>query len=115
MTTQQTLDLQNLEFNYLDSEIDVDNLIYEGDGSFYLDNQSMFFTLSNGSELCCDFEISATGKIYEDRGDYYNPPYCDITVTSLDVTITEVSIDGDPFKINSDSLKELEKLIKNRI
>lgn len=114
MTNFQTLSLTNLEFLYFDSEIEIEQLIYDGEGQFS-DEFGVCYKVSEDYELFIDFRVSASGKIDEYSGDYYHPPYCDVSITELEVSIKEVYINGDIFKMNKDSILELEKLIKNKI
>lgn len=112
--SEKSISLENLKFLYLECDIDLENSIYDGEGSCSLSDLGIAFQLDD-KELYVDFDIYATGSIHEDRGDYWNPPYCDINIQSVDIDVNNVYIDGDEFKLNNESIKILEKIIKNNI
>lgn len=112
--SEQSISLENLKFLYLEYDIDLENSIYEGEGTCNLSDLAIAFQLED-KELYVDFSIYAVGSIHEDRGDYWNPPYCDVNIKSIDVDVNNVYIDGDEFKLNNESIKILEKIIKNNI
>jgi hypothetical protein len=114
MTTED-FSIEKLTFSYFDSPIDLEDKIYEGEGSCSLSDQIAFFQITEDSELSVDFDVYATGRIHEDKGDYWTPPYCDIEVDDVDITINEVYINGDEFKLNKESIIALQNLIKDKI
>lgn len=112
--TENSISIENLKFLYLECDIDLENSIYEGEGSCSLSEQGIAFQLGE-DELYVDFDVYASGKIYEDKGDYWNPPYCDINIYKIEININNVYINGDEFNLNKESIVVLKEIIKNNI
>ena len=72
---------------------DWEELICENEGSFSKDEEYMIFD-SNGIEIVINYEISVSGRVDYDPGDYYTPPYSDFDITYEDIFISSVTIDG---------------------
>lgn len=105
------------EFKVVDGEYlkesDLIDSIYE-DGSVSSDDQWIEFDC-NGVKIQVNFSIYASGKVYEDRGDYWTPPSCDVDITDIDITITEVMVDECETELSDEFKSILEKLVKKSI
>jgi len=68
-------------------------------------------------ELTIDvnYEISVSGSIFEDSGDYWTPPSCDVDVDDVDVTISSVSINEDDVELSDDLKKIFLKVVNNNL
>jgi hypothetical protein len=88
--------------------------IYEESGSFCDDTQWMSFKCG---ELTIDFsyEISVSGSIFEDSGDYWTPPSCDIDINDVDIIISSVSINEDDVELTDDLKKIFLKVVNNNL
>ena len=83
-----SLDLNNLKLtdgDYTKAE-DWEELICENEGSFSKDEEYMIFD-SNGIEIVINYELSVSGRVDYDPGDYYTPPYSDFDITYEDIFI----------------------------
>ncbi len=116
MTSVQTYSInpKNLKLKYKEVFDDWDNLICEHEGSFASDCQYMTFDC-DGIEVVVDFELCIGGSVYHEKGDYWNPSYTDVEVTSVDVTITSLHIDEWEVELNSELIKSLEKVVKTNL
>jgi hypothetical protein len=105
------------EFKVVDGdylkESDLIDAIYE-DGSVSSDDQWIEFD-NNGTKVQVSFSIYASGKVYEDRGDYWTPPSSDVDITDIDITITEVLIDEYEVELTDEFKSILEKLVNKSI
>jgi hypothetical protein len=88
--------------------------IYEESGSFCDDTQWMSFKCG---ELTIDvsYEISVSGSIFEDSGDYWTPPSCDIDINDVDIIISSVSINEDDVELTDDLKKIFLKVVNNNL
>jgi hypothetical protein len=115
------MDTQNFNFKNLvlvdGAFIDYDELynrIYENDGSY--DNDDQYMSFSDGTNtIHVYYEISASGTITEDSGDYWTPPICDIDISDLDININSVTIDEDELNLSEDQIDILKKIIDNNL
>lgn len=64
-------------------------------------------------EVC--FEMSIIGRHSYDTGDYYTPSYSDCTIDSIEVDITNITIDDYEVELTKDITEILEKVIKEKI
>jgi hypothetical protein len=105
--------INNLKFvdgNFINSN-DFTDMIYDNEGSFTEKEQSMSFD-ANDKEIIVNYELYVSGSINEESGDYWTPGSCEVDVTEVDVTISEVFIDGLLTDLQSQELEVIEKLIK---
>ena len=110
------INLDNLKFvdgDFLNSE-SISDMFYENEGSFTKKHQTITFE-DGDKELTIHFEVYADGKIYEDSGDYWTPPSCEVEVTEKEVTIEEVFVDGELVQLENEVLTKLEKLIEKEL
>lgn len=114
-TVNQTLTLENLNLidrSFIKSE-DWFDIIFE-DGGFTAKNQYITFN-SNENELVVDFDLSVSGKVTHDRGDYWNPPFTDVEVSSIDVDILTVYINDWELELNESIENWLVSEIKKNL
>ncbi len=83
-------------------------MIYENDGSYSNDCQYMTFECGD-LKIDINFEMSISGSISEDSGDYWTPPSCDVDIDDVDITITDVFINEDEVELTP----ELKKVFLN--
>ena len=94
------------------SSSDLSDKIYENGGSFRDEFQYMTFKCA---ELTVDvnYEIFVSGSIFEDSGDYWTPPSCDVDVDDIDITISTVYIDETEVEL-SDNLVQIFKTLVDK-
>jgi hypothetical protein len=56
-----------------------------------------------------NYEVSVSGSIFEDSGDYWTPPSCDVDVDDVDIYVTDVYINEDEVELTP----ELKTIFKN--
>ena len=109
-STQYSLNLNNLQFVHGDfTSVDYwFDMICES-GGFSNDNQWMIFK-SDGIEVVVDFELTVSGKVTHDPGDYWTAPYTDYDYEDISVSVTSLHIDDWSVELNSElkSLFEIE-------
>lgn len=93
---------------------DFSDKVYENEGSYYNDCQYMTFECGE-LKIDINYELSISGSISEDSGDYWTPPSCDVDVDDVDITITNVFIDEDEVELTSDLKKVFLKLVNNNL
>ena len=93
---------------------DLAELIYENDGSYSNDCQYMIFKCGDIT-IDVSYEISVSGSIYEDSGDYWTPPSCDVDVDDVDITITNVLINEDDLELTPELKKIFSKLVDKNL
>jgi hypothetical protein len=88
--------------------------IYENGGSFRDEFQYMTFKCG---ELTVDvnYEISASGSIFEDSGDYWTPPSCDVDIDDINVTILSVYIDETEVELADNLVKIFKTLVDKNL
>ena len=111
-----TFNLKNFKLidgDFISEDSFVDK-IYEESGSFCDDTQWMSFKCG---ELTIDvnYEISVSGSIFEDSGDYWTPPSCDVDVDDVDVTITDVLINEDEVELTPELKKIFINIVNNNL
>jgi hypothetical protein len=96
------------------STSDLSDKIYENGGSFRDEFQYMTFKCG---ELTVDvnYEISASGSIFEDSGDYWTPPSCDVDIDDIDVTISSVYIDETEVELADNLVKIFKTLVDKNL
>jgi hypothetical protein len=111
-----SLDLNNLKLtdgDYTKAE-DWEELICENEGSFSKDEEYMIFD-SNGIEIVINYELSVSGRVDYDPGDYYTPPYSDFDITYEDIFISSVTIDGYELELSKETKSLFEKEVKKKL
>jgi hypothetical protein len=96
------------------SEDSFTDKIFEESGSFCDNAQWMSFKCG---ELTIDvnYEISVSGSIFEDSGDYWTPPSCDVDIDDVDVTITDVLINEDEVELTPELKKIFINIVNNNL
>jgi hypothetical protein len=109
-----SVNLNNLKI--IDKEVvgDWEDLICENEGSFTRDCQYMIFDC-DGVEVNVNFELSVSGRVDHDPGDYWTPPYTDVDITDFDITITDFYIDDYDVELTKEMKRLLEKVVKNNL
>ena len=87
-----------------------EELICENEGHFSRESEFMAFEV-DGFNLVITYDLSVSGRIEYDPGDYYNPPYSDCEITYEDIDVTEVTLDD----YNIELTKELKLLFSEVI
>lgn len=98
-----------IDGDFLKSD-DFSEKIYENDGSYFNDCQYMTFKCGDLT-IDVNFELSISGSVSEDSGDYWTPPSCDVDVDDVDITITNVFIDENEVELTP----ELKKIFFNLV
>ena len=93
---------------------DLTDLIYENDGHYSNDCQYMTFKCGDIT-IDVNYEVSVSGSIHEDSGDYWTPPSCDVDVDDVDVTITEVLINEDEVELTPELKKVFLNLVNSNL
>jgi hypothetical protein len=62
-----------------------------------------------------NYKLSVSASIYEDRGDYWTPPSCEVDIDDVDVSIDSVYIDEYEVELCKDLKIIFEKLINSII
>lgn len=109
-----SVNLNNLKIIDKDVVEDWEDLICENEGSFTRDCQYMIFDC-DGVEVNINFELSVSGRVDHDPGDYWTPPYTDVDITEFDVTITDFYIDDYDVELTKEMKRLLEKVVKNNL
>lgn len=92
---------------------DFTDLVYENEGSYHNDCQYMIFKCDDVT-IDVGYELSISGSIYEDSGDYWTPPSCDVDV-DFDVTITDVLINEDEVELTPELKKVFLNLVNSNL
>ena len=113
MSNLDTIKLNNLKFidgDFLKSE-DWMEKIYES-GEFT--RKAEFITFEcNGVEVVVDFDLSVSGRVEHDPGDYWTPPYTDVDITDVDVEVKYLIVDEWEVELTKEIEDFLVKEIKN--
>lgn len=80
------------------------------DGGFTNYFQYMTFN-SNGVEILVEFELSVSGSVTRDSGDYYNPSSVDVDINEININVTVLHVDDCEVSLT----EELEKLFQVEI
>lgn len=106
------IELNNLKFidgDFLKSENWIEN-IYEHD-EFTRKSELITFEC-NGVEVIVSFDLSVSGRVEHDPGDYWTPPYTDVDITDVDVSVNQLFIDDNEFELTKEIKSTLEQEIK---
>jgi len=93
---------------------DLADLIYENDGSYSNDCQYMTFKFGDIT-IDVNYEMSVSGSINEDSGDYWTPPSCDIDIDDVDIYITDVLINEDEVELTPELKAIFKKIVDKNI
>ena len=111
-----SLNLDNLKLKVKDvcGCEDWSELLCENEGSFTKDYQFMVFDC-DGVEVAVNFQLTVDGSVSHDDGDYWTAPYTETEIDGCTITIEDVQIDEWDVQLNKETLKFLERVIKNNI
>jgi hypothetical protein len=112
---ENMIDFKNLVFDSIDSPINFEELIYEGDGSNSLEDQLMTFKSPDGTEVCFSFDVNCWGRIVTDRGDYWTPPSAEILNMQVEVILKEAFVDGESVEFTGEQFELATKLVEKNI
>lgn len=108
LNTSELIDGDFLKSSYFEDQI------VEQEGSFTEKNQ--FISLTCGVfEICVFYNLEVCGDYEEDCGDYWTPPSCTVDVKSVDVLITEITIDEYEVELTPQIIKVFTKVILEKI
>ncbi len=93
---------------------DLADLIYENDGSYSNDCQYMTFKCSDIT-IDINYEMSVSGSINEDSGDYWTPPSCDVDIDDVDIDVTAVYINEDEVELTPELKTVFKKIVDKNI
>jgi hypothetical protein len=85
-------------------------LICENEGNLIREGEFMVFEV-NGLDLVITYDLSVSGRIEYNRGDYWTSSYSDCEITYENIDVTEVTLDD----YNIELTKELKKLFSEVI
>lgn len=88
------------------------DIIEENGGSFIADNQYIVFK-SGDTEVVIDFELSVSGWVDYDGGDYYTPPSSDGDIDDVDISINGITVDEIEVEMSPDIKKMAKKAISD--
>jgi len=91
-----------------------ENLICENEGEFSREGEYMAFDM-NGLELVITYDLNVSGRVDYDPGDYYNPPYTDVDITSEDIDIIDATLDGYDIELTKDLMKLFLDVVKKHL
>ena len=89
-------------------------LVFENDGSFSQDEQSMIFQCGD-NEVIVNFNYFVDAHIDEDNGDYYTPPATEAQIDGVDVTIDNIYINEVETNVDSETFAFLVKQVKREL
>jgi hypothetical protein len=98
-----------VDFDCLKTE-NWEELICENEGHFSREGEFMSFEV-DGLNLTIVYDLSVSGRIDYDPGDYWTPPYSDFEITDETIDVTEVTLDDYEIELT----KELEVLFSEVI
>lgn len=105
----KTFDGSKLKFKRKFVKDNFDELLFENDGSFTIEDQIIEFDY-DGKELVVYFDLSVTGFLNIIEGDHF--PHQDVTIFTQDITITGYCIDSDEIELTNEISSTLEKEVK---
>jgi hypothetical protein len=106
----------SIDFNDLKLSIDTsdwESLLLDNDGSFMRNYE--FLININGVEVYLDSQISVSGVVSFDRGNYWTPASSDIKINSIDVDIKDLFVDEYEVELSKDLRLLLESKLNNLI
>jgi hypothetical protein len=112
-----------LNFNLNSAEItdgdflksqEFENQIAEESGSFTLEDQMVNFNCQ-GLDICVTYNLDVCGEYEEDCGDYWTPPSCEVNLSDVYVSITEITIDEYDVELTPQLKQVFSQLILKKI
>ena len=112
-----------LDFNLNSAEItdgdflksqEFENQIAEESGSFTLEDQMINFNCQ-GLDICIIYDLDVSGDYEEDNGDYWTPPSCEVYLSDVNVSITQITIDEYDVELTPQLKRVFSKLILEKI
>lgn len=91
-----------------------EDLVCENEGSFSREDEFLAFDM-NGLELVIFYDLSVSGKIDYDPGDYYNPSYTDVEITDEDITVTKVTLDEYDIELTKELKSFFSEVVKKYV
>jgi hypothetical protein len=80
--------------------------------SDYLEEKDCWISfVSNGFEVTVDFDFSVSASSSYCPGDYYTPPESTFEITSVDIDVKSMEIDGYNVPLTNELIDKLKKLI----
>jgi hypothetical protein len=112
----------SLEINKINEVVDFDclkaegweELICENEGHFSREGEFMSFEV-DGLNLTIVYDLSVSGRIDYDPGDYYNPPYSDFEITYEAIDVTEVTLDDYEIELTKELKDLFSEVIKKNL
>ena len=108
------INMENLVLKSKDVVGDWESLIYEGDGYYNDEFQSLTFD-SNGVEILIGFEITIRGNHWYKPASYMEPEDGEVNITSVDINVNAFLIDDSDVEFDSDMKKKLTNIVKNQL
>ena len=93
---------------------DFADAIYENDGSYSNDFQYMTFKCGD-IKIDVNYEISVSGSVCEDSGDYWTPPSCDVDIDDVDIYVTDVYINEDEVELTPELKAIFKKIVDKNL
>jgi len=93
---------------------DFADAIYESDGSYSNDCQYMTFKCGDIT-IDVNYEISVSGSVCEDSGDYWTPPSCDVDIDDVDIYVTDVYINEDEVELTPELKAIFKKIVDKNL
>lgn len=93
---------------------DISELLYENEGSFTKEDQTMIFR-ENGIEVDVTYNIHVSGNITSESGDYWTPSYTEVDIDDIEVDIVSVNIEGEEYLATNDILEMLYNRIESEL
>lgn len=93
---------------------DISELLYENEGSFTKEDQTMIFR-ENGIEVDVTYNIYVSGNITSESGDYWTPSYTEVDIDDIEVDIVSVNIEGEEYLATNDILEMLSNRIESEL
>lgn len=105
---------ENLVLKSKDVVSDWQNLIFEGDGYYNDDSQSIIFD-DNGVEIFIGFEITISGNHWYKPASHMEPEDGEVNITSVDINVNAFMIDDVDTDFDSDMKNKLTNIIKSHL
>ena len=109
-----TINTSNFKFTDGEYISSADFADYINDNGSLNEDQWIAFDC-NGIEVVVNYKLSVSASIYEDRGDYWTPPSCDVDINDVDVTIDSIYVDEYEVALCKDMKVIFEKFINSFI
>jgi len=91
-----------------------EDLVCENEGYFSREGEFLAFDM-DGFELVIFYDLSVSGKIDYDPGDYYTPSYTDVEITDEDITVTQVTLDEYDIELTKDLKLLFSEIVKKYV